>query len=177
MFFFDELRVGPSASEVAAGGDPEHEEALMGLVKSLTKVQEFMKDPKLRAVVGNIAPHVLNIFPEEPGPAKPAATAPVESPTSPAADPANSKPDKKPDITSEPEKVHKPAFTPCPPPDDRVNSSTHRAAHARLARAMQRADPVKFQNMRKLWNGNRKDSCIFQKKCFQHMYHEKHITI
>ena len=62
MFLFDELRVGPSASEVAAGGDPEHEEALMGLVKSLSQVQ--------------------------------------------------------------------PAFTPCPP-DDKVNSSTHRAAHAR----------------------------------------------
>ncbi len=161
-----------------AGVGDDHEEALLGLVKSLSKVQEFMKDPKLRTVVGNIAPHVLNIFPEEPGPAKPLATRTpaVESPTSPALDPATVKPDKSPAVDpatikpekaeSEiiPEKVHKPAFTPSPP-DDKVNSATHRAAHARLARAMQRADPAQFPSMHKLWCGNRKDCYISQKLC------------
>ena len=165
--------MGPSASEVAGAADDVQEEALLGLVKSLSQVQEFMKDPKLRAVVGNIAPHVLSVFPAEPEPAKPLATSTpaVESPTSPAVDPVMIKPDKsemtKPDEKSEmiPEKVHKPAFTPCPP-DEKVNSATHRAAHARLARAMQRADPVQFPSMHKLWGGNRKDSYIFKKLCF-----------
>lgn len=166
--------MGPSASEVAGGAhDDQHEEALMGLVKSLSQVQEFMKDPKLRAVVGNIAPHVLNIFPEGPEAAKPAASTALEEPPAAAVDPAGTDPAKSEILEKpeKPEKVVKPAFTPCP--DDKVNSSTHRAAHARLARAMQRADPVKFPSVHKLWNGNRKDRCIFQKKCFQHMYHEK----
>ena len=38
-----------------------------------------------------------------------------------------------------------------------VNSSTHRAAHARLARRMERAEPTTFPNMVRLWSGNRKE--------------------
>lgn len=38
-----------------------------------------------------------------------------------------------------------------------VNSSTHRAAHARLTRRMQTLDPAAFPHMTKLWAGNRKD--------------------
>ena len=38
-----------------------------------------------------------------------------------------------------------------------VNSSSHRAAHARLTRKMQGIDPAKFPHMCKLWQGGRKD--------------------
>eukprot|EP00434_Breviolum_minutum_P018752 symbB.v1.2.016548.t1/scaffold1258.1/size128315/2 len=44
-----DTEVGPSASEVAAGGDPEHEEALMGLVKSLSQEKQDL----LKAFVSN----------------------------------------------------------------------------------------------------------------------------
>ncbi len=38
-----------------------------------------------------------------------------------------------------------------------VNSSTHRAAHARLARRMASCDTVDCPNMQRLWSGTRKD--------------------
>ena len=41
--------------------------------------------------------------------------------------------------------------------EDEVNSSTHRAAHARLSRRMERLDPAAFPQMSKLWSGTRKD--------------------
>lgn len=40
---------------------------------------------------------------------------------------------------------------------DGVNSSTHRAAHARLSRRMEKLDPAAFPHMAKLWAGGRKD--------------------
>ena len=41
--------------------------------------------------------------------------------------------------------------------EDEINSSTHRAAHARLNRRMEKLDPATFPQMSKLWNGTRKD--------------------
>ena len=42
-----------------------------------------------------------------------------------------------------------------------INSSSHRAEHARLARRMERIDPSEFPNMAKLWSGTRKDWFVF----------------
>ena len=39
-----------------------------------------------------------------------------------------------------------------------VNSSTHRAAHARLVRRMERVSVAEFPHMSKLWAGGRKDA-------------------
>ena len=41
--------------------------------------------------------------------------------------------------------------------DAMINSSSHRASHARLTRKMQGLDPAKFPHMCKLWQGGRKD--------------------
>ncbi len=38
-----------------------------------------------------------------------------------------------------------------------INSNTHRASHARLARRMQSMGEAECPNMQKLWNGTRKD--------------------
>lgn len=53
------------------------------------------------------------------------------------------------------------------PGEPEINSSTHRAAHARLARRMERVDPASFPHMSRLWSGNRKDSSFeFDYMCF-----------
>ncbi len=126
----------------------------MGLVDHLAQVKEALKDPSVREVVANISPQLLDLFPEDhddgelddakkgkPASSKPALTSPS---TPPAASPTLS--------------VHpvKPAFTPLPE-ETAVNSATHRSAHARLVRRMEKVDPAVFPNMCKLWQGNRKD--------------------
>lgn len=153
------VRIGPSASESGRAHDP-----LMGLVANLTQVKAALRDPSVREVVSNIAPQLLEIFPADdatdadvevrnavaglPSSSKPASPVtpspppPVESPVEPLAE----------------TKPAKPAFTPLPEkPAGEVNSATHRAAHARLVRRMEKTNPASFPNMTKLWNGNRKD--------------------
>ena len=44
------------------------------------------------------------------------------------------------------------------PGETEVNSSTHRAAHARLVRRMERLPVAEFPNMSRLWNGSRKET-------------------
>lgn len=140
-------RLGPSASEAGAAANP-----LVGLVDHLAQVKQALKDPSVREVVANISPQLLNLFPPsddemedakngKPAGSKPSPTAEVPSPSPPAS-------------ASPP--AAKPAFTPTP--DDVCNSATHRAAHARLVRRMERADPAVFPQMTKLWQaGTRKD--------------------
>lgn len=164
------VRIGPSASETGRPHDP-----LMGLVANLTQVKAALRDPSVREVVSNIAPQLLEIFPADgatdadvevrnavaglPSSSKPASPVtpspppPVESPVEP---PVETKPAK-------------PAFTPLPEkPAGEVNSATHRAAHARLVRRMEKINPASFPNMTKLWNGNRKDILgSFKKIVFQ----------
>ena len=58
-----------------------------------------------------------------------------------------------------------PEHPPAPPGKDTaeetdVNSSTHRAAHARLSRRMEKLDEVQFPNIAKLWAGGRKESWV-----------------
>ena len=46
-----------------------------------------------------------------------------------------------------------------PPVPATINSNTHRAAHARLARRMASLGEAECPNMTKLWGGSRKDCC------------------
>lgn len=145
------VRLGPSASEA---GVRSAVSPLVGLVDHLAQVKQALKDPSVREVVANISPQLLSLFPEsddemedakqgKPAGSKPSPTSPEPSPSPPG--PATATPPAK------------PAFTPAPA-DDVINSGTHRAAHARLVRRMERADPAVFPNMCKLWqSGTRKD--------------------
>ena len=58
-----------------------------------------------------------------------------------------------------------------PPVDAEVNSSTHRAAHARLARRMEKLDPAQFPNGAKLWSGGRKESGVTRTKADFYIFH------
>ena len=70
----------------------------------------------------------------------------------------NRKPDPvKPEV-SENRKPAKVTFTPDPKPMADPNSSTHRAAYARLVRKMEKVEVAKFPNVHRLWSGGRKDS-------------------
>ena len=174
------LRIGPSASEAMR---PEDVNPLDGLVKSLTYIKNMLDDPKMRGTVGAIAPQLLSIFPTENTDLEnakdglPASSAPV-SKSSEVAPVPSATPVKKPAFTplpstrpakeavktelGRPAPVDPPPAVPCPAaatekPQGEINSSTHRAAHARLVREMERCDEAKFPHMAKLWQGSRKD--------------------
>ncbi len=136
------LRPGPSASEA---GSPS---GLHALVDALKIVKGLLTDDSVKTACENICPQLSTLFPESD----------EEVEDAKKGLPSSSKP-KKPTMT-------KPAFTPEPPAevtptkemDPEVNSSTHRAAHARLVRRMDKLDAVKFPQMHKLWAGNRKET-------------------
>lgn len=86
--------------------------------------------------------------PEDSKPEAPAAT-----PVTPAATP----------VAPDPPMPSAPADT-VAPEVVQINSSTHRAAHARLVRKMQSLGEVEAPNMTRLFNGTRKDGCLTQKK-------------
>ena len=93
---------------------------------------------------------------EDPAKTSP-ATKPDEDPAkTPDEDPAKTSPDEDPAKTS-------PATKPGPtdetsPGETEINSSTHRAAHARLVRRMEKLPVAEFPNMSRLWNGSRKET-------------------
>lgn len=176
--YFNIMRLGPSASEVPVTDDME------GLVKSLSHIQHLMQNEKMRDVIGALAPQLLTAFPEpevrkevrkRPSTELERATDGLPASSKPAPE-KPSKPTVKPAFTPEPDstpalnevkkdEVPPPAAPPTPSPtsvapesgDSAVNSSTHRAAHARLNRRMSSIDPAKFPHMCKLWSGSRKD--------------------
>ena len=49
-----------------------------------------------------------------------------------------------------------------------INSSTHRASHARLVRKMSSLGEMEAPNMTRLFNGTRKDWCLIQKNELLH---------
>ena len=51
--------MGPSASEVP---DAYGDDQVAALVKSLSHIQHTLQDPKLRAVISNVAPNLLTAF-------------------------------------------------------------------------------------------------------------------
>lgn len=169
------MRLGPSASEAAALVD---EEKLVQVVKSLSHIKEVVSDPNMRKMLQNLAPKLLDALGDdhEVDRAKNGlpSSARVSKPT-PSAVPPNP-PVAPPKMTPEaPKHVDLPASSPHPSPTSaggsgdgsggdegkEINSSTHRAAHARLARRMSSCDPVKFPQMTKLWSGTRKERLLF----------------
>ena len=114
-----------------------------------------------RVSVGPAVPTHPSV-PKEPVKSKPAVKPEVSENRKP--DPVkpevseNRKPDPvKPEV-SENRKPAKVTFTPEPKPTTDPNSSTHRAAYARLVRKMEKVEVAKFPNVHRLWSGGRKDS-------------------
>ena len=176
------MRLGPSASEAHRPGEDQLED----FVKSLSHIQHVLGDPSMRSVVGVLAPQLLSMFPvcgggvceevEKARDGAPSGSRPgrvsVGSavPTHPSVpkEPVKSKHAMKPEVSEnrkpdpvKPEVSRKPAkvtFTPDPKPMADPNSSTHRAAYARLVRKMEKVEVAKFPNVHRLWSGGRKDS-------------------
>ena len=112
-----------------------------------------------RVSVGSAVPTHPSV-PKEPVKSKPAVKPEVSENRKPApVKPEvseNRKPDPvKPEVSRKPAKV---TFTPDPKPMADPNSSTHRAAYARLVRKMEKVEVAKFPNVHRLWSGGRKDS-------------------
>lgn len=149
--------MGPSASEVH---DAYGDDQVAALVKSLSHIQHTLQDPKLRAVISNVAPNLLTAFGPDGGVEYQDAFSGKPSSSRPAGTESKQAVIEKPAYTPIP-KVDEPTPTPkdvpVPGEEDLVNSSTHRAAHARLSRRMSAADAAKFPHMCKLWQGSRKE--------------------
>lgn len=137
------------------------------MVKSLSNLKYLAQDAGMRSALKSIAPGLYQVLiaqeenshNEQPEVVRakrglPASSNP--SPTSPAPEPAV--PHKAPveKSTSTPSDGSPPEAAD-PNPKDAVNSSTHRAAYARMSRKMQGLDPKAFPHMAKLWSGGRKD--------------------
>ena len=168
-------RLGPSASEV-------HHDKLEALVKSLSHIQSVLEDPAMREVIGNVAPQLLNLDANGPKNSevkdaedgKPASSRPGKTPKTcdmpPPPPPKTAKvndtdktdktdmTDKSIDVDKSPESIDKSASQDPPSGEGEVNSSTHRAAHARLVRRMEKVAVADFPHMSKLWAGGRKDA-------------------
>ena len=164
------VRLGPSASEAAAGAQ---DDMLVQLVKSLSHLKSAIDDPKMRAVIKTLAPQLITVLGDRDDDREVARAH--------AGEPTSSRPGRKPE---EPEPLNEVPKVPMPPPpapvpkedkpvvapadatspdgvapfEAEVNSSTHRAAHARLTRRMERCTAINFPNMSRLWNGSRKDT-------------------
>ena len=166
IFIYMCVRLGPSASEAAAGAQ---DDMLVQLVKSLSHLKSAIDDPKMRAVIKTLAPQLITVLGDDDG----------EVARAHAGEPTSSRPGRKseePEPLNEVPKVPMPPPTPPVPKEDKsvvapdapspkgedpvaeVNSSTHRAAHARLTRRMERCTAINFPNMSRLWNGSRKDT-------------------
>ena len=88
----------------------------------------------------------------------PAKTSPAPKPDPAKTSPAT-KPDEDPDKTSPASKPGSPTVPDeTSPGETEINSSTHRAAHARLVRRMEKLPVAEFPNMSRLWNGSRKET-------------------
>ena len=156
------IRLGPSASEV-------HEHKLDALVKSLSHIQHVLEDPSMREVIGNLAPQLLNLGPAgkdekelrdaedgKPAPARPKTRKPdPDMPPPPPPKKAKVVESAAPEPAAEPDEPDEAEEAPTEP---EINSSTHRAAHARLVRRMEKANVADFPHMTRLWNGGRKDA-------------------
>lgn len=172
------MRLGPSASEAAALVD---EEKLVQVVKSLSHIKEVVSDPNMRKMLQNLAPKLLDALGDDheveraknglPSSARVSKPTPSAVPPNPPVVPSS----KTAPPAPAPKHVDPPALSPHPSPTSaggsgdgsggdegkEINSSTHRAAHARLARRMSSCDPVKFPQMTKLWSGTRKERLLF----------------
>ena len=140
---------------------PPHD-VISGLVQALALLKNVMTEPWAKQLLGLPPSDVAK--PEVPTPSQPPAivTPPVAVPAVPAETaPAVEVKNEGPSVSSPPEKPTDTSTLPEKPsnPTDTsvVNSSTHRAAHARLCRKMNGLSETECPNMQKLWSGTRKD--------------------
>lgn len=97
---------------------------------------------------------------------KPAPARPAKTKSSPTAPPTPATPPTAPPTPVTPAAPAVPNAEPAPEasepektnPPKEINSSTHRAAHARLARKMCSMNEAECPQMQKLWSGSRKDT-------------------
>ena len=173
----DHFRLGPSASQAPVDSDQQMQEALRALgvllanpyglqtlVANLTgsanlaggaPSTEFAKarrgEPASSKPTGAPPPKKDTMMPTDPPPLKPEDTKvdpAVQAAILAAASPAPTAVDQTPSSTGQGEPAE---------PAEVINSSTHRAAHARLARRMGSMEPTECPHMQRLWNGSRKD--------------------
>lgn len=134
---------------------PPHD-VISGVVQALALLKNVMTEPWAKQLLGLPPSDVAK--PEVPTPSEPPAiaTPPVAVPAVPAETaPAVEAKNEVPSVSSPPEKLpEKPSN---PKETGVVNSSTHRAAHARLVRKMDGLTETECPNMQKLWSGSRKD--------------------
>ena len=149
------IRLGPSASEA---GDSS--EKVADMLKALTTLQACMKEPWAKKLMAG-----LNFFPDNNSMEEDDAKSGLPAPANPSRGlaPVSSTPiSEVKDVFEAPEVgvTAEAGEKPFPPPaeTETINSSTHRAAHARLARRMSSLSEAECPNMHKLWSGSRKDS-------------------
>lgn len=154
--------MGPSASQVVT----DQNAAMAEVIKAMSVLQTLMKQPWAQAMFANtinVPSGVSDAMDGKPAPSAPTgASLPAAPPATPRVEEKRQPAEVAKVETPPPKKV---AFTPDPPaetPDPNasaevVNSSTHRAAHARLVRKMQSLNEAECPNMQKLWSGSRKD--------------------
>ena len=153
---------------------------MVEFVQAVSFIQNMMKEPWAQQVMGIMgvpcstfstspsvaAPAPATVPAKPPGDksselddaknGKPASSKPkapeASTPSTPAAPPAEPAPEAE--AVPEPE----PSVPETPEPPKEINSSTHRAAHARLARKMNGMKEAECPQMQKLWSGSRKDT-------------------
>lgn len=189
LYFFLEIyfwfhRLGPSASQTAGDDDKVAE-----IVKALSLLSVTMKQPWCRDLMTELGFCLPGQVPEDqelndakdgkPSGSRPSGSTPVSPAHVPAPKPAPTPtPPTPPEETpSAPPAATSPEVpeptTGAEKPEDPgagavvINSSTHRAAHARLQRRMHSLGEAECPNMAKLWAGSRKDfRCFwFEKIC------------
>ena len=180
-------RVGPSASQAPKEEMPSSDQ-LAEVVQALSLLQNVMTQPWARKLVENMSAPSSERAAErgEPASSRPAPHPPQVMPESPSEefDAEEHKPlaavakaiadeaAKQVEPSPAPTAVGSDASTPSPAvpevvPETAINSNTHRASRARLARRMQALaeTPAECPQMQKLWAGTRKD-CRPNCKCF-----------
>ena len=138
---------------------------LAEVVKAFSMIQSLMAEPWAQQFLGStVAKPVENPEVKDAKAGLPSGSRPGTTPTIPVATPARSVTPVEPPRDPAPEvpTAPIPAVEPAP-----VNTSTHRAAHARMVRKMQSMGEADCPNMTKLFNGTRKDGFV---KSFNHLF-------
>ena len=155
------VRLGPSASEAP------HNNMLSEVLKAMTVLQSAMTEPWAKQLLGGLLPPTPTPVPSV-GPKLEMPDQNQNTPKNVAAvggTPEVPKTDGAVNGGEVKEKVEEPSLPSVPvepkptAPEEpqTINSSTHRAAHARLVRRMGSEDVIDCPNMQRLWNGSRKD--------------------
>ena len=123
------------------------------VVKAMSLLQSVMKEPWAQQLLGNVSP-VDEVDKARSG--APSSARPGKTPAGkePACEKGASGPPEE--SVAVPEESPE-ASAPLPAEEPTINSSTCRAAHARLSRRMQSMSATEAPNMHKLWSGGRKD--------------------